>query len=61
MFKLCWIKKKSWGEASGHNCAMEFDTIEAIKSVMNKCLYNDEWVEDIEGNRVEMNWKEICL
>jgi hypothetical protein len=61
MFKLCWIKKPSWVDTGGYICYMRFDSIEEIISVMRNSVYNGEWIEDLNGNRVNCDLSKIAL
>jgi len=62
MFKLCWISN-SWTTPErfrGITSCTKFDSLEQLKMVMSKCLYNGEWVEDDKGNKLDINLREIC-
>lgn len=52
-FQLNWLK-------DGINNAVEFKSIEEIKKVMSKHLYNYEWITDYENKKVDINLKEFC-
>ncbi|MGG5780723.1 hypothetical protein [Bacillus albus] len=52
-FQLNWLK-------DGINNAVEFESIEEIKKVMSKHLYNYEWITCSENKKVDINLKEIC-
>lgn len=53
MFRLCWkqdaeIKKR------------QFNSMEDIFNMMSNCIWSGEWVETKTGERVSVNWEEIC-
>lgn len=61
MFKLCWIKKDSWGETGGYGCCTKHDTIEDIIKIMSKCIYNGEWIEDKNGNKLDIDLSKVAV
>jgi hypothetical protein len=63
MVRLCWIPT-GWNTPEmfrGLPHSTEFSSLEELIKVMSKCIYNGEWVEDSQGNRVDINLEEICL
>jgi hypothetical protein len=57
--KLCWISGGAKGTyipliPAGIKCVAEFDSIEQLQSIMRKHLPNNEWVEDMDGNRLDI-------
>lgn len=52
--RLCWIPKKTWDNTEGLKHTIEFDCLEHLQEVMSKHIPNGEWVEDIEGNRLNV-------
>mgnify|MGYP003456716348 CR=1 FL=1 len=63
MYRLCWIPT-GWNTPESHRGIphfSKFDTLEALKKTMSKCIYNGEWVEDENGNKVEIDLRKICF
>lgn len=59
MYKLCWVGT-GFSPYSGVTLSVAANSVDEITKIMSKFYYNGEWVLDREGNRVEMNWNEIC-
>lgn len=62
-YKLNWIPT-GWDTPEmlrGVPHVATFDSLEDLKNMMSKCVYNGEWVTDSNNNKVEMNWSEICV
>lgn len=60
--RLCYIPT-SWSTPSysrGIEHSTEFNTLEDLIKVMSKCIYNGEWVEDEKGNKLDVDFKNIC-
>jgi hypothetical protein len=63
MYRLCWIPT-GWNTPEkyrGIKHSSKFDTLDDLKNTMSKCIYNGEWVEDENGNKVEVDLKNICF
>jgi len=61
--RLCYIPT-SWDtpkHSRGIKHSTEFDTLDDLIKVMSKCIYNGEWVEDEKGNKLEVDFKNICV
>jgi hypothetical protein len=62
MYRLCYIPT-GWNTPEsqrGIKHSSKFDSLEALKTTMSKCIYNGEWVEDKNGNKVDINLRYIC-
>lgn len=60
MFKLCWIKKDDWSGKGGYKCCTKHNTVEEIISIMSRHLYDGEWIEDENGNKLDIDLRSIC-
>lgn len=60
MYRLCWEKKSSWNQTGGYTECVVFNSIEEIINTMKSCYYRGEWVEDMKGNRIDINLMSIA-
>jgi hypothetical protein len=63
MYYLNWISN-SWDTPEIFRNVPQrigFNTLEKLINVMSKHIYSGEWVTDNKGNRVNIDWNDICI
>ncbi|MCU5280365.1 hypothetical protein OCA22_18360 [Bacillus cereus] len=60
-YSLCWINTPKWGDGGTYKKSMPFDSIDEIIENMKNCYYRGEWVEDENGNKVDIDLSKYTL
>ncbi|WPS85320.1 hypothetical protein SMD22_01450 (plasmid) [Brevibacillus halotolerans] len=60
-YSLCWTHQSTWGNTGTYEECYPFDSVDAIIKIMKSCYYRGEWIEDVNGNKIDIDLSKYAL